>query len=179
MSKVSLAVLAATKGTIHVHVAVEPGSAFGISFPASELTTNLASFERLFQVSPSSRRERNGHVWTMGRLMNGWKAAPTEGLSAEALAMFEKGFANGCVWDAVNDPRDPEGARRKILNRLRAGLPAHIRAISTPRGTLLTRILDGEPGDADDVDWTATHGAQAPLAAIEAADAAGPMAVVC
>lgn len=179
MSKVSLAVLAATKGEIHVHVAVEPGSAFGISFPASELTNNLASFERLFQVSPSSRRERNGHVWTMSRLMNGWKAAPTEGLSAEALAMFEKAFANGCVWDAVNDPSDPEGARRKILDRLRAGLPAHIRAISTPRGTLLTRILDGEPGDADDLDWTAAHGLLTPVAAIEVADATGPMAVVC
>ncbi|MDE4914096.1 hypothetical protein PQI07_25840 [Methylobacterium sp. 092160098-2] len=179
MSKVSLAVLAATKGTIHVHVAVEPGSAFGISFPASELTANLASFERLFQVSPSTRRERNGHVWTMRRLMDGWKAAPSEGLSPEALAMFEKAFANGCVWDAVNDAADPDGARGRILNRLRAGLPAHIRAISTPRGTLVTRILDGDPGDADDVDWTAAHGALAPVVGIEAADAAGPMAIPC
>lgn len=179
MSKVSLAVLAATKGEIHVHVAVEPGAAFGISFAASELTTNLASFERLFQVSPRSRRERNGHVWTMGRLMNGWQAAPTQGLSPEALAMFEKAFANGCVWDAVNDPSDPEGARRKILDRLQAGLPAHIRAISTPRGSLVTRILDGDPGDADDVDWTAAHGVQAPLAGLEAPGAGGPMAAPC
>jgi hypothetical protein len=175
MSRVSLAVLAATKGTIHVHVAVEPGPSYGVSFPASELTANLASFERLFQVSPNSRRERNGHVWTMRRLMEGWKAAPSQGLSPEALAMFEKAFANGCVWNAVNDPTDPDGARCRILNRLRAGLPAHIRAISTRRGTLLTRILDGEPGDADDVDWTVAHAVQAPLVGIEA-DAAGPMA---
>jgi hypothetical protein len=172
MSKVSLAVLAATKGTIHVHVDVEPGPRYGISFQASELTANLASFEHLFQVSAKSRRERNGHVWTMGRLMNGWKAAPSEGLSAEARAMFEKAFANGCVWDAVNDPADPEGARRKILDRLQAGLPAHIRAISTAEGKLRTRILDGEPGDADDVDWAAAHQTLRP----EPDTSVGPMA---
>lgn len=153
MSKVSLAALASTNGAIHVHVDVAPGPAYGISFPASELMANLSSFERLFAVSPSSRRERSGHRWTMARLLKACEAAPSENLAAAAQTMFEQAFANGCVWDAVNDPADPEGARRKVFGRLKLGVPAHIRAIVDSKGQLRTRILDGEPGDADDVEW--------------------------
>lgn len=155
MSKVPLAVLASTKGTIHVHVDVAPGPAYGISFPASELTANLSSFERLFAVSSSSRRERRGHGWTMARLLNASRAAPAEKLAPAAQAMFEQAFANGCVWDVVNDPDDPEGARRRIFERMKLGMPVHVRAVVDAKGRLRTRILDGEPGDADDVEWVA------------------------
>jgi hypothetical protein len=153
MSKVSLATLGSTNGSIHVHVDVAPGPAYGMSFPASELTANLSSFERMFSVSANSRRERSGHRWAMATLLNACRAAPAENLSAEARTMFERAFANGCVWDVVNDPGDPDGARRKVFERLKLGLPAHVRAVVDADGRLRTRILDAEPGDADDVEW--------------------------
>lgn len=155
MSKVSLAVLASTNGAIHVHVDVAPGPAYGISFPATELMANLVSFERLFAVSPSIRRDRSGHQWTMARLLKAYEAAPSENLTPAARTMFERAFANGCVWDAINDPADPEGARAKIFGRLKLGRPAHIRAVVDADGRLRTRILDAEAGDADDVEWLA------------------------
>lgn len=157
MPKISLAVLAATKGEIHVHVDVAPGAAYGIAFSASDLIANLSSFEKLFAVTPSSRRERSGHRWTMARLLKACKAAPSEKLAPAAQTMFEQAFANGCVWDVVNDPGDPDGARRRIFERLKLGVPAHIRAIEDAQGRLCTRILDGEPGDADDVEWIAAR----------------------
>lgn len=145
MSKISLAVLAATKGEIHVHVDVAPGAAYGIAFSASDLIANLSSFEKLFAVTPSSRRERSGHRWTMARLLKACKAAPSEKLAPAAQTMFEQAFANGCVWDVVNDPGDPDGARRRIFERLKLGVPAHIRAIEDAQGASAPVSSTGSP----------------------------------
>jgi hypothetical protein len=153
MTQVSLAALSTTGGSIHVHVGMDDGESYGTSFDTAELTRNLSSFERLFKVSPNDRRDRSGHGWTMAKLLRAWKAEPSENLDEVARTMFRQAFANGCLWDAVNDPRDPGAARKKILVRLQGGLPAHIRAVVDAEGRLRTRILDGEPGDADDVEW--------------------------
>ena len=151
MSKISLSILAATKGALHVHVGIDPARPYGISFSAADLVANLVSFERRFGVSPGSRRDGFGHSWTRVQLMKAWREAAAH--AGADRAAFETAFANGCVWEVLNDPSDTDGARRRILARLRAGLPAHIRAVSGHKGRLFCRILDGEPGDPDDVAW--------------------------
>ena len=153
MSQISLSLLAATKGALHVHVGVEPARPYGISFSAADLVANLASFERHFGVPPGSRRDRVGHSWTRAQLMKAWRDASR--LAGADRASFETAFANGCVWEVLNDPGDTAGGRRRILARLRTGLPAHIRAVAGHNGRLFCRILDGEPGDPDDVAWIA------------------------
>lgn len=169
MSQIPLSLLAATKGAVHVHVGVDPARPFGISFSVAYLVANLASFERRFGVSPGSRRDGFGHSWTRWQMMKAWREAAD--LVGEDRAAFETAFANGCVWDVLNYPGDTEGARRRILERLRIGRPAHIRAVAGRKDRLFCRILDGEPGDPDDVAWIEEKQA----VEIEPSEADGPL----